>query len=183
MAKLPRPKDNRNPFTDLIGDGLAPAGTHVAKIVNIKDGFGIERQKYQSTEMETVDLTWFLFGFRDGQEGKHLVSSKAMKISGSEKSALFEFLKSLLGKAPEYGVDYCALKGTEVLLTVEHVQRRDGSGDYAAIATISPLPPGMETPAPVSPPPPEPPASQVQQTMNTILEPSSNQDQDDPIPF
>ncbi len=86
-----------------------------------------------------------------------------MKISGNEKSALFGFLKSLLGRAPGYGWDYCSLKGAKCLLTVEHVQRRDGSGVFAAIATLSPVLAGYPTSsvaAPAAAPTPQP-ASQL----------------------
>ena len=142
MAVLQQPVNNSNPFADMIGDDLAPAGTFVATILDVKDEFGIQRQKYQSTELETVDLTTFLFGFRDAQGSAHRVSSRRMRISGNEKSNLFGFLKSMLGHAPQYGWDYCTLKGQQCLLTVEHIQRRDGSGVFAAIATLSPVPAG-----------------------------------------
>lgn len=151
MAILEQPVNNSNPFADAIGDDLAPAGTYVATILDIVDEFGVQRQKYQSMEMEAVDLTTFLLGFRDVQGAAHRVSSKRMRISGNEKSTLFGFLKSMLGHAPQYGWDYCALKGKQCLLTVEHIQRRDGSGVFAAIASLSPVPAGygMGAPAPV----------------------------------
>ena len=156
MAVLQQPVNNSNPFGDVIGDDLAPAGTYVATVLDIKDEFGIQRQKYQSTEMETVDLTTFLFGFRDAQGTAHRVSSKRMKISGNEKSTLFGFLKGMLGHAPQYGWDYCTLKGKQCLLTVEHIQRRDGSGVFAAIASLSPVPAGyggnVESVTPPQPP-------------------------------
>ena len=142
MAVLQQPTNNGNPFAEKVGDDLAPEGTYVSTILEIEDEFGVQRQKYQSMEMETVDLTCFLFGFRDAQGQPHMVSSKRMKISGNEKSALFGFLKSLLGRAPQYGWDYCSLKGTKCLLTVEHLPRRDGSGVFAAIAALSPVPAG-----------------------------------------
>ncbi len=143
MAILQQPTNNGNPFADSIVDGLAPAGTFVATILDIKDEFSVTRQKFQSTEMEQVDLTCFLFGFRDAQGMEHRVSSKRMRISGNEKSSLFGFLKSLLGRAPQFGWDYCTLKGRQCLLTVEHIQRRDGSGVFAAIAALSPVPAGF----------------------------------------
>jgi hypothetical protein len=90
-----------------------------------------------------VDLTTFLFGFRDAQGFEHRVASRRMKISGNEKSSLFAFLKSLLGRAPTFGWDYCELRDAQCLLTVEHIQRRDGTGVFAAIAALSPVPQGM----------------------------------------
>ena len=159
MAILQQPANTSNPFRDVIGDALAPVGTFVARIIDIRDEFGIVRTKYQSTETEKVDLTTFLFGFRDDQNNPHKVASRQMRISGSEKSALFGFLKSLLGRAPQFGWDYCTLKGSKVLLTVEHVQRKDGSGVFAGIASLSPVPAGFGQPAPqpvASPPAPAP---------------------------
>jgi hypothetical protein len=143
MAVLQQPVVSGNVFADQIGDDLAPAGTFVATVIDIRDEFGVQRQKFQSTEMETVDLTTFLFGFRDAQGYEHRVSSRRMKISGNEKASLFAFLKSLLGHAPQYGWDYMELRGKQCLLTVEHITRRDGTGVFAAIAALSPVPQGM----------------------------------------
>ncbi len=145
MAILQQPTSHNHPFADQIGEDFAPAGTFVATVLDVRDVFGVQRQKFQSTEMEKVDLTCFLFGFRDAQGAPHKVASRQMRISGSEKSALFHFLKSLLGRAPAYDWDYCTLKGQKCLLTVEHVQRRDGSGVFAAIAALSPVPVGYGT--------------------------------------
>jgi len=162
MAVLQQPISHSNPFAQQIGDALAPAGTFVATVLDIQDVFGVTRQKFQSTETEKVDLTAFLFGFRDGQGQPHKVASRQMRISGNEKSALFSFLKSLLGKAPGYGWDYCSLKGAKCLLTVEHVQRRDGSGVYAAIAALSPVPAGYPTSSVAAPTAAPPPQAQAQ---------------------
>ena len=143
MAVLQQPVVNGNVFSELIGDDLAPAGTYVATVIDVRDEFGVQRQKFQSTEIETVDLTTFLFGFRDAQGYEHRVASRRMKISGNEKAALFAFLKCLLGRAPQYGWDYMAVKGAQCLLTVEHVTKRDGTGVFAAIAALSPVPAGF----------------------------------------
>lgn len=140
MAVLVQPVVGGNVFAELIGDDLAPAGTYVATVIDVRDEFGVQRQKFQSTEIETVDLTTFLFGFRDAQGYEHRVASRRMKISGNEKAALFAFLKCLLGRAPQYGWDYMAVKGAQCLLTVEHVTKRDGTGVFAAIAALSPVP-------------------------------------------
>lgn len=143
MAILQQPVVGGNVFAEQIGDDLAPAGTYVATVLDIVDEFGVQRPKFQSTETEVVDLTTFLFGFRDAQGFEHRVASRRMKISGNEKSSLFAFLKSLLGHAPQYGWDYVALKGAQCLVTVEHIQRRDGVGVFAGIAALSPVPQGM----------------------------------------
>lgn len=163
MAVLEQPVYADRPFADVLGDSLPPAGTYIAQILEIQDDFGVRRKKYQSEEVETVDLTAFLFGFRDAAGALHRVSSKQMRISGNEKANLFVFLKMILGKAPPYGWDYCSLKGRKVLLTVEHLPRRDGNGVFGAIASLSPLPAGMESgvrsSAPTAVPSPPAPAA------------------------
>jgi hypothetical protein len=154
MAILTQSVSRSNPFAKTIGDALAPAGTHIATIIDIRDEFGVTRTKFQSSETEKVDLTTFLLGFRDAAGNPHKVASRQMRISGNEKSALFNFLKSLLGRAPSFGWDYLALKGQKCLLTVEHVQRKDGSGVFASIASLSPVPAGYGQPVqPVAPAP------------------------------
>ena len=160
MAVLTQPTDTSNPFIEVIGNDLAPAGTYIATVLDVRDEFGVVRTKFQSTETEKVDLTTFLFGFRDAQGQPHRVASRRMKISGNEKSALFAFLKALLGKAPEYGWDYCTLKGAKCLLTVEHVKRKDGVGVFASIAALSPVPQGLVAPAAPAPVPAPAPVQQ-----------------------
>ncbi len=159
MAVLTQPTDTSNPFIEVIGNDLAPAGTFIATVLEVRDEFGVVRTKFQSTETEKVDLTTFLFGFRDAQGKPHRVASRRMKISGNEKSALFAFLKALLGKAPEYGWDYCTLKGAKCLLTVEQVKRKDGVGVFASIAALSPVPQGLAVPASAPAPAPQPVAA------------------------
>jgi len=143
MAVLTAQVNNASRIFDLPADVLPAKGTFVATCIDIKDMFGVERKKYQSEETETVDLTGFLFGYRDKQGNAHKIASKGMKISGNEKSALFLFLKSWLGQAPKMGWDYMELKGTKALLTIDHEQRKNGEGQYATIVSISPLPDGM----------------------------------------
>jgi hypothetical protein len=142
-----------NPFAERIGDDLAPAGTWLATIVDIQDEFGVTRPKYENPqETEVVDLTCFLFGFRDQANQPHMLASRSMRISGNEKSTLFGFLKAILGRAPQYGWDYCELKGTRCLLTVEHAPRRDGGGVFPSVAALSPVPTGFGGQAPAAAP-------------------------------
>jgi hypothetical protein len=141
-----------NPYAERIGDDLAPAGTWMATIVDIQDEFGVTRPKYENPqETEVVDLTCFLFGFRDQANQPHMLASRSMRISGNEKSTLFGFLKAILGRAPQYGWDYCELKGAKCLLTVEHAPRRDGGGVFPSVAALSPVPTGFGGQAPSAP--------------------------------
>lgn len=132
---------SNNPFLELVKDDLAPAGTWVATIIDIKDQFGVVRPNFDNPQVtEVVDLTTFLFGFRDQAGQPHRIASKTMRISGNEKSTLFGFLKAALGSAPKYGWDYCELKGKRCLLTVAHEQKRNGQGIFPTIAALCPVP-------------------------------------------
>lgn len=147
MAVLQAQVNNVNRVFDLPADVLPAKGTHIATCIDVKDLFGVERKKFQSEETEKVDITAFLFGYRDKQGGQHRIATKPMKISNNDKSSLHLFLKSWLGEAPRNGWDYCEMKGKKALVTVDHEQRKNGEGQYATIVSVSPLPEGMsETP-------------------------------------
>jgi len=187
MAILQQPTaKNSNPYAEVIGDDVAPAGTYQMTVIDIKDEFGVVRPKFENpAEMEKVDLTTFLFGFRDQLNMPHRIASRSMKISGNEKSSLYGFLKGILGKAPSYGWDYCTLKGSKCLVTVEHKAKNNGQGYYPAIAALSPMPVGMpaaSAPAPVQQPIP------VQQPMPIpMMAPppvtATPFEEDEPLPF
>ena len=140
---------------DLGPSNLPPKGTYAATIIDIVDKFGVERRKFEKPdEMEKVDLTAFLFGFRDREGNAHKIDSKPMRISGNEKSALYAFLTSILGEPPKMGWDYCSLKGRKVLITIAHAEGGKSGQTYASIATVSPLPEGFDAaPAPAAPAP------------------------------
>ena len=169
MAILTAPKSVQMFET---GD-LAPKGTYIATCVDIKDQFGVERRKFQSDEIEKVDLTGFLFGFRDKAGQPFRVASRSFRISGNEKSSLFAFLKAWLGEPPKMGWDYMELKGRKALITVEHVPSTRNPGQvFSGIASISPVPEGFQVPAPGQPPPAPTPAPVP-----------SAQDEGDELPF
>jgi hypothetical protein len=128
---------------DLDSEELPVKGTFVATCIDVKDAYGVQRRKFQSEEMETVDLTAFLFGYRDESGKAYKISTKSMKISGNEKAALYLFLKAWLGQAPSYGLDTASLKGKKALITVDHEIGKMGDREFANIITISPLPAGM----------------------------------------
>ena len=171
MAILTAPKT-----TQMFETGeLAPKGTFIASCIDIKDVFGVERRKFQSEETEKVDLTAFLFGFRDKQGKPFKVASRSFRISGNEKSNLFAFLKAWLGEAPKMGWDYMELKGRKALLTVEHIPSAKNPGQvYGGIASISPVPEGFQTPATAT--------SQPQAAPAPAAAPAA-EDEDDELPF
>lgn len=118
-------------------DELAPSGDYVVTCLDVADEFSVPRRKYQSEEMENIDVTRFLFGFK-AQDGKlYKVQTFEMKISGSPKSTLYKFLSAWLGKAPDYGWDYCTLVGQGAVVSIEHVVSQLGT-TYPKIARIQP---------------------------------------------
>lgn len=155
MAILTAPK-HTHMFDDTSED--APTGTFAATCIGIRDVFDVERRKFQSDETERVNLTAFLFGFRDRNGQPYKVASRTFRISGNDKSSLFAFLKSWLGKAPQMNWDYAELKGHKALITIERIPSTRNPGQFIpAIASISPLPEGYQAlaqphpaPAPVA---------------------------------
>ena len=128
-------------FKEEIGDEVCPEGQHVAVCKDIREEYGVKVQKFQSEETEIQDRIAFLFEVTT-EDGKSLIDSRVMKISGHEKSALFGFLKSWLGKPPAYGMDTNSLKGHHALVTVVHKVSQTGR-TYPVLDTIVPLPKAM----------------------------------------
>ncbi len=171
---------SNNPFLDQVKDDLAPAGTWVATVLAAKDQFGVVRPSFDNPSVtEVVDLTTFLFGFRDQAGQPHKIASKTMRISGNEKSNLFGFLKSALGSAPRYGWDYCELKGKQILITVAHEPKRNGQGVFPTIAALCPVPAGMATGVPAAVPQQAAPVPVAQAPAPVAPAPVD----DEPLPF
>ena len=107
MAKIPESS----------GSGLAdmgpppPAGTYLAVCVDVLDLYGVDRKKYQSEEMEKVDVTRFVFGVKTKAGALHKIATKEMKISGGPKANLTKFIRAWTGEAPKAGWDTEMLKG------------------------------------------------------------------------
>lgn len=157
MAVLTEPKKPFGGPFDLADEPTPPEGTFLATCIECKDQFGVTRTKFQSTETEVVDLTAFLFGFRDQLGSPYKIATQSMKISGNEKAALYLFLRSWLGKPFGYGGDYAApeaqggMVGRKALITISHEQRRNGDGVFAKIISVSPVPTGFTQAAPAAP--------------------------------
>lgn len=124
---------------------LAPKGTYLATILDIVDKFGVERPKYDNpTEIEKVDITTFVFGFK-AKDGKlYLVKTgdspiTAMRISNGEKAKLRAFLTQLTGEVPKDGWDYCELKGSGAQITVGHKESKKTGNPYAVVASVAPV--------------------------------------------
>jgi hypothetical protein len=135
MAKLQAQVETSNGFQI---EGLAPSGDYVATCLDVQDEFQVTRRKYQSEETEQVDVTRFLFGFQSPDGQKHMVQTWEMKISGSPKSRLFNFLSDWLGQAPQMGWDYCELKGKGAVIKVANKTSSMGK-QYSFVDGISPI--------------------------------------------
>lgn len=180
MAILQKPTtSNALEMFELDRENLPPAGTFPAVVLDIQDRFGVERTKFQSTETEKVDVTAFLFGYRGPDGRKYKIDTRPMKISGHPKAALYKFLTALMGRAPEYGWDYTALKGTPCFLTVAHMVSQHNN-PYAAITAAVPMPAGYAMPPPTAAAPQPKPAPQPPPQIQLA---DDDNNEDDDIPF
>jgi len=128
---------------------VCPVGQYTAVCLSVEDLFGVQRRKFQSEEMETKDVTRFLFGILDEAGTPYLVQTYEFSISGASGSNLVKFLTAWLGRAPEYGWDYCELEGTGALLSVDNVQSKGMTPIiYAKITGVFPLPGNMASSLP-----------------------------------
>jgi hypothetical protein len=127
------------------GSGLqitenAPPGQYVAVCLRVNDLFGVERQKFQSQEMETRDVTRFVFGLKDQQGKKFLLQTYEFTISGAPGANLIKFLTSWLGQNPQMGWDYAEMLGKGAMVTIQHKPSAKNPGQsYANITGISPV--------------------------------------------
>lgn len=124
----------------IISTETPPKGRYIATCIDVHDEIGVERQKFESSDTEIVDLTTFYFAFKDREGRPHIVKSKSMKLSLHEKAALVKFIKSWSGKPPGAGFDTQSLSGVGAEIRVERVASMKTPGrEYANIADIGPV--------------------------------------------
>jgi hypothetical protein len=141
MAILQQPKSQ----TRIKLEGLVPKGTVIATCIEVEDAFGVQRPRFDDpTTTETVDLTWFYFGWKDKQGVPYVVRSKPFKLSLHEKSALFQFLKAWRGEPPISGFDTETMIGAGAQITIEHGVSAKGKV-FANIGAIAPVMEGLES--------------------------------------
>lgn len=129
------------PITGWPIEAPAPAGNHMGVCLRVKDSFGIQRPKYEdSSVIETLDVTRFLFGLADGS----MIQTSEMKISAHEKSKLMGYIGSWLGITNGVGFDTKSVTGKGAMINVVHKQSKTSGRTYADITSISPIPQGME---------------------------------------
>ena len=113
-------------------DELPPKGKYIATCIGISDAYGVERKKFESEDVEKVDLTSFYFGFTCKQGRPWAVKTRDMKISLHERAALSKFLTDWLGEAPAVGLDTAKLVGRGAEIRVEHVASTRTPGRFFA---------------------------------------------------
>ena len=134
MAKIPESS----------GSGLSdmgpppPAGTYLAVCIEVLDLYGVDRKKYQSEEMEKVDVTRFVFGVKTKAGALHKIATKEMKISGGPKANLTKFIRAWTGEAPKAGWDTEMLRGKGAQITVAPEEARNGQ-TYNNLTGIAPV--------------------------------------------
>lgn len=119
---------------------IAPPGQYVAVCLRVNDLFDVERQKFQSQEMEMRDVTRFVFGLKDQSGRMFLIQTYEFTISGAPGSNLIKFLTAWLGQNPQMGWDYAEMLGKGAMITVQHKPSAKNPGQtYANISGISPV--------------------------------------------
>ena len=143
MAILQQSSNGDGPITGWTLELCRP-GQYLAVCLDVKDSFGIQRQKYEDpSQIETVDVCRFLFGTQDGQ----MIQTGEMKISAHEKSKLSGVLTSWTGSPKGAGFDTESLKGKGAMINiVEKVSQKGRT--YMDITSITPVMQGMEAQVP-----------------------------------
>jgi hypothetical protein len=97
-----------------------PPGVYDALCIDVDEKYGVERKKFQSKEMEKVDLISFKFEVTGKSGTKRVITSRKMRISIHEKSALYAFLAGWLGEPPTDNINTDFLIGQTARLTLVH---------------------------------------------------------------
>lgn len=133
-----------------------PAGTYVARcyqmvhIGTVMDSFNGEN-KLRNKVRITWELPTETKSFGENEEERPFSIGKEFTLSMHERSGLRKFLESWRGKAfteeQSKAFDITVLLGVPCMLNVIHKTSKDGQRVYAEIASISPMPKGLECPA------------------------------------
>lgn len=140
-----------NPFRGQT-DWDVPEGTYPAICIDVEVLKDVQRKRWQSDEVQTVNLVAFLFelGLPDGTRSR--IATKLMTLSLYEKSNLFSFLRDWQGRPGSGAFDPDAYMGASATITVECVPGRQRPDlTFARIARISPpVCEGREAPEPAT---------------------------------
>lgn len=138
---------------------LAPEGTHIARcfrvvVLGTFDGEWQGRPKLNRKIRLDFELPGELNDFGNGPEPMFV--STTMNIAMGENANYRKFLQNWRGKAytpdeAKKGVDVSKFLGHVGMLTIQHNESSQGR-TFANLATIIPLPKGMDVPAPINKP-------------------------------
>lgn len=143
--KAPKPTFNRI---------LPPAGTHVARLIQIVYLGTQHSEQYGDTFR--VRLTWELPNekavFKEGEEPKPFVVSKETSLSMGKKSTLRPIIEGIIGVSltdeEAYGFDVDDVLGKDCMVSITIDEGE--SGKYVKVNTVAPLLKGVVCPPPVN---------------------------------
>ena len=136
---------------------VCPQGTHIGRCYQIIDLGTTEDKKFGGRKRKVqllfeLPLETAVFDESKGEQPYYVRTS--MTASMSEKANLRKFIESWIGKTmtdkEASQIELFDLIGKAGMINVSH--RVTDSGTYANIMSISPLPKGIECPAPVNQP-------------------------------
>lgn len=140
MAILTTPKASA---TDNLGEP-PPKGIHLAVCLDVVDTFNDRVLKHErpygsenEDDYEYMNREMFVFGVKCKDGALRKITSKAMRISLHEKSALRAFLTSWLGETPKDGFDSSLLKGRGAQLTLVEKPNQRGDKTFIRVGSVS----------------------------------------------
>ncbi len=139
---------------------VCPSGSHVARCYGMIE-LGTVKSEYlgevKNLHKVIIDfeLPLELAAFKEGEPEKPFVISKEYTLSFHEKSTLRAHLSSWRGKpftdSEAANFDITKLVGVPAMVNVIHRASADGTKTYANIASISPMPKGLQCPDQINP--------------------------------
>ena len=148
MAKLGQNTSNGSGGSRAKNTETPPKGTFIALCLGSDEEYGVTRKKFDSEEEETVDLISFYFGYKLKSGEPFVIRSRRMKLSGHEKSALFQFVANWIGERPTADFDTQTLHGRPAQITVAHEVSVSSGKTYANLKSATPLMDGLEAAVP-----------------------------------
>ncbi len=132
---------------------ICPAGNYAARCYSMIDlGICAKGGAYPG---ESHQMRWAFELSETMADGKPFSISEKLTVSLHEKARLYQRLISWRGRAftdeELEGFDLKKVAGAPCLINVVHTKSKDGAKTYANIASISPLPKGMQAPELVNP--------------------------------
>jgi len=137
-----------------------PAGMYPARLYKIIH-YGTIPGGYEGKLTNTIRFDWELPTktkvFDEKQGPQPLSISKEYTLSMHEKANLCKDIESWEGKKFELDTDaesydILELIGKDCMINVAHKVSKSSGNSYAYVASVSPMPEGMECPLPVNPP-------------------------------